>query len=65
MRSQPDHSIPDPDMGLDVFGMGGVDLDLLSKGCHEYTMTRHIGFQGVPPDLVRDKGVGQDLPDVL
>ena len=39
------HPVPDPDMRLNVAGMGGVLLDFLAKRSHENPERSHIRIQ--------------------
>lgn len=48
----PQHSVAHAHMGLDVLGVGGVLLNLLAQGCHEYPQGGGVAGEHVSPDLL-------------
>ena len=59
------HPISGANVCLNVGGVCRVNFDLFPQGCHEHSKRRHVAFQGISPNLLCDKGIGQNLSHVL
>ena len=60
-----EHSITHADLREDIFGRGGVFLDLAADICHVDTQDLVVGLGLGPPDLLDEVVVGQDLPCIF
>ena len=61
----PDHTVSHTNVCLDVLGRIRGRFQLLAQGGHEDPQRGHVAVPALPPDILGNKRMRQNLPDIF
>ena len=59
------HTVPNPDVRLNILGRIGLFFQLFSQSCHEDTQRGHIIFPAASPYLLGNIRMSEDFPYIF